>query len=393
VLFGGADSASADFIPSDIEIRRNHFYKPLTWRVGDPSYAGTHWSVKNLLELKSARRAIIENNLFEQNWKDSQGGTAILFTVRNQNGTAPWSTIEDINFRSNIVIHAAAGLAFLGTDDEQTSGTLTRVAVVNNLWDDLSCSTWSDDCDTDWLSYFRGPDEVTTENNTVFNATGRLMLFASLDTTELVHRYNIGSYQTGGVGGDGTGQCDAAFAVYAPDVVFTGNVMTDNPSASSACTGHPGNFFPANMAAVGFENLGGGDYRLDEASDYYAAVTTNGADYGAYIPATGIQYMTISAASTGDGTTANVIFGHAGHQTDTDCIVRYGASITTSTSGATPRTVGLTGLTVGNHYFIGVDCGADGGQALSEDFIPQAAAGETTKVAGGIKITGGVKKQ
>ena len=43
ILFGGADSAVDNVVPSDIEIRRNHLYKPLSWRVGDPSYAGTHW--------------------------------------------------------------------------------------------------------------------------------------------------------------------------------------------------------------------------------------------------------------------------------------------------------------------------------------------------------------
>jgi hypothetical protein len=54
VIFGGADPAIMNLVPSDIEIRRNHFTKPLTWKVDDPSYAGTHWSVKNLLELKNA---------------------------------------------------------------------------------------------------------------------------------------------------------------------------------------------------------------------------------------------------------------------------------------------------------------------------------------------------
>ena len=43
-------------MPSDIEIRRNYVFKPLSWKVGDPTYAGKHWTVKNLLELKNAKR-------------------------------------------------------------------------------------------------------------------------------------------------------------------------------------------------------------------------------------------------------------------------------------------------------------------------------------------------
>jgi hypothetical protein len=53
-MFGGGDPAIPNLVPSDIEIRRNYFSKPLSWRVGDPSYTGVTWLVKNLLELKNA---------------------------------------------------------------------------------------------------------------------------------------------------------------------------------------------------------------------------------------------------------------------------------------------------------------------------------------------------
>src|SRR5687768_13793631 len=54
IMFGGSVPAIRNLVPSNIEIRRNHFFKPLSWKVGHPSYAGTHWAVKNLLELKNA---------------------------------------------------------------------------------------------------------------------------------------------------------------------------------------------------------------------------------------------------------------------------------------------------------------------------------------------------
>ncbi|MFB3890451.1 MAG: hypothetical protein ACE15C_00360 [Phycisphaerae bacterium] len=107
VMFGGADPAVSGRIPSDIEMRYNSFIKPRAWKAGDPRYRGTAWSVKNLLELKIARRALIEGNVIEQNWPMAQNGFGVLFTVRDQNNTAPWSTIEDITFQKNLVQHTA----------------------------------------------------------------------------------------------------------------------------------------------------------------------------------------------------------------------------------------------------------------------------------------------
>ena len=72
--------------PSDIEIVRNHLAKPLRWRKGDPSFEGVEWTVKNLFELKNARRVLVDGNLLEYNWPQAQNGFAILFTVRNQDG-------------------------------------------------------------------------------------------------------------------------------------------------------------------------------------------------------------------------------------------------------------------------------------------------------------------
>src|SRR5206468_132741 len=94
VMFGGADPPIHSLVPSDIEIRQNHFFKPLSWREGDPTYAGTPWTIKNLFELKNARRVLVEGNVFENIWRAAQDGFALQLTVRNQYGGAPWSTIE-----------------------------------------------------------------------------------------------------------------------------------------------------------------------------------------------------------------------------------------------------------------------------------------------------------
>lgn len=91
ILFGGAAPAIPGLVPSDIEIRQNHFYKPWSWRVGDPSYAGEHWTVKNLLEFKTGTRVWVDGNILENSWADlpiGQSGYAILLTIRTENGNA-----------------------------------------------------------------------------------------------------------------------------------------------------------------------------------------------------------------------------------------------------------------------------------------------------------------
>lgn len=123
IMFGGADSATAELMPANIEIRRNHLFKPLTWKVGHPTYAGKHWTVKNLLELKAAKNVVIDGNIFENCWTDGQSGIAILFTVRNQDCAAPWSTVQNVTFSNNTVRGSDGGaLNFLGKDNEAEPG-------------------------------------------------------------------------------------------------------------------------------------------------------------------------------------------------------------------------------------------------------------------------------
>lgn len=128
VMFGGADSQSAERIPADILVAGNHFFKRPEWR-------GVPRQVKNLFELKAAKRVKVIGNLMEGCWPDGQDGTAIQVTVRNQDGRAPWSVIEDVLFEGNTIRDAAHGISILGYDYNQPSGQTTRVTFRNNLFD------------------------------------------------------------------------------------------------------------------------------------------------------------------------------------------------------------------------------------------------------------------
>jgi hypothetical protein len=123
-MLGGTDPSIQNLVPSDIEFRRNHCFKPLTWRIGDPSYAGRPWSVKNLFELKNAQRVLIDGNVFENNWTMAQNGFAILFTVRNQDGAAPWSVVL-LSVRNRIITWSFVTIFFpiMSTESKATAAT------------------------------------------------------------------------------------------------------------------------------------------------------------------------------------------------------------------------------------------------------------------------------
>jgi len=103
ILFGGAGS---DFNPTDIEIRRNHLFRPMIWKEGEPGYTpsplGTPYIVKNDFELKSGVRVLVEANLLENSWGGfSQAGYSVLLNARSQASKCPECRVTDITLRFN----------------------------------------------------------------------------------------------------------------------------------------------------------------------------------------------------------------------------------------------------------------------------------------------------
>jgi hypothetical protein len=76
---------------------------------------------------------VVTGNLFENNWVDAQAGTAIVFTPRNQDGTAPWGVVEDVTFAGNVVRNTPHCFSVLGYDNEKPSGQAKNITVRNNL--------------------------------------------------------------------------------------------------------------------------------------------------------------------------------------------------------------------------------------------------------------------
>ena len=272
VLFGGADPRISNLVPSDIEFRINHCSKPLSWNPRDPTFAGTRWSVKNLFELKNARRVLIEGNLFENNWVDAQSGPSILFTPRNQEGTAPWSTVEDVTFRDNVVRNVAAGVSILGTDDLQPSQRTRRIKIENNLFDGVGGAHLGGNGRL--FQVLSGAAHVIINHNTAFQAAHTL-IGDGAPVTGLVYTNNITAPGEYGIFGGGASEGLPSLEKYFPQAMIARNVFVGRPSRLYP----PGNFFAASLDEVGFVDRQRRDYRLKSNSAFKRA-GTDGRDIG-----------------------------------------------------------------------------------------------------------------
>lgn len=227
VMFGGADPAIPNLVPADIEFRANHCAKPLTWKRDEPGASHTKWSVKNLFELKNARRVLIAGNLFEHNWVDAQNGFAILFTVRNQDGGAPWSVVEDIAFTDNLVRHAAAGINILGRDNIHPSQPLQRLLIKNNLFEDIGGARWG--ANGRFLQLTETA-HVTVDHNTI-NHTGNLIFGYGAPNSGFVFTNNVAPHNEYGVMGDAVGMGNTALEKFFPNCLFKRNLLAGGRSA------------------------------------------------------------------------------------------------------------------------------------------------------------------
>ncbi len=111
VSMGGGQATTT---PTDITISNNHFFKPLTWFVGNPGFvSGPHgdpFVIKNHLELKNAQRVLVQYSILENNIDQSdQRGYSFLFTAKNQNGLCPICQVTDVTMRWSQIMHVGGG--------------------------------------------------------------------------------------------------------------------------------------------------------------------------------------------------------------------------------------------------------------------------------------------
>jgi len=289
VLFGGVDPAIPNLVPSDIEIRRNYLFKPLSWMAGSGSFAGIHWSVKNLFELKNAQRILIDGNVLENNWADAQNGYGVLFTPRNQDGAAPWSVVRDVTFTNNIVRHSGGGVNALGSDYLHPSQPTQRILIQNNLFDDISNNTWNGT--GTFLQAVDGGSDIVVDHNTVLqsgNIITATYSSALVPASSFVFTNNIVSNNQYGVFGDyGVGIGTTAISAYFPGSSFARNAIVGGLASNLP----DNNYFPSSLAAVGFVDRANRNYALAPGTPYVRA-GTDGKDVG-------VDFTAMAAATAG----------------------------------------------------------------------------------------------
>jgi hypothetical protein len=260
ILFGGADPSIPNLVPSDLEIRGNYITKPLNWRGGP-------WVVKNLVELKNARRVVIDGNLIENLWSAAQNGTAILFTPRNQDGNAPWTVVGEVQFQNNVVRHAANAINILATDNLKPSQPTHSIHIVNNLFYDIDSSSWSNGGGGTLLMLNgAGASDIGLTHNTAVH-DGRAIDFQDGSSVrDLKVSNNIFHAQVIGSGIAGT---DALQRFAGASWQFVRNVVVMSEQADYWQQHYPSNnAFPKDYAGVGFMDPSAEDFRLLENSPY-----------------------------------------------------------------------------------------------------------------------------
>jgi hypothetical protein len=241
VIFGGTTSLITGLVPSDILIQGNLFSKPLSWNRNDPSYAGAPWTCKNLFELKSGQRIVVDGNVFENNWVDAQVGAAIVFTPRGGDAGGPWALIKDVTFKNNILRNSAQGFNLLGSDDRANSPTaqMENVQILNNELVNVATRD-------PLLGSVGGPPRVfqvipgmnggtiglKIDHNTIVKNAGNLVALQGVHTG-FVFTNNIADHgEYGVIGfGPGTGEGKTALDGCCPGYVFNGNLIVGaNPN-------------------------------------------------------------------------------------------------------------------------------------------------------------------
>jgi hypothetical protein len=284
IIFGGARATST---PTDIEIRHNYLFKPLTWMRGQAGFAGgptgDPFIVKNHFELKNAQRVLFEGNVLENSWGGfSQAGFAILLTPKNQNNgvenVCPLCKVTDITIRDCTIARVASGFQIANGPDGPTGAPALqgqRYSIHDVVIDDIDGKKYAG-FGAFMLLVTNQPtlkdvriDHVTAGSSSLFLIMGirQAHIQNFVFTNNLIGPIEKEIISTGG----GPENCVNPPERLGPAGIFMNcfdSITFTNNAIIGAIGAWPrGNFFPKNVAAVGFvkDGSGLGAFRLCRA--------------------------------------------------------------------------------------------------------------------------------
>ncbi|MFA5855900.1 MAG: hypothetical protein WC867_00955 [Candidatus Pacearchaeota archaeon] len=293
---GGNDPAIIGLVPSDFEIRGNYFFKPLYWKENHSSYRGYNWGIKNLFEIKNAKRLLVSGNIFENSWIDAQMGYAIVLKASNDGGNANWSTFTDMIFQDNIIKNSVSGIMF-SANEHYNGGTtegIKRVIIKNNLIDFTnSNNNLLSEFNTDFLVSFRGGGviarDIIVDHNTMLSQNNSKSMITAGDSSNQYENVRITNniLRKGYYGFKASSTAEGNNSVnYITNCSFRKNLMIENINLGI----YPSNNLGVNdMGGVGFVDFINKNYRLTSLS-LGKNRGTDGKDLGADIDS--IEYAT-----------------------------------------------------------------------------------------------------
>jgi hypothetical protein len=261
ILFGGGGASVA---PADIEIRRNHLFKPLIWKPGEPGFvggtSGHPFIVKNHFELKNAQRVLFEDNLLENVWGGfSQAGFSILLTPKNQNNHCPLCIVTDITIRYCAIKNVGDGFQISNalSDAGGASSGGERYSIHDVVLEDVHENDWGFGLFALLMSFSPPIANVRIEHVTAFIPRAAFSIQSGPKMENFKIDNNIfvlgGPHQIGSPGG-GRSNC-----AYQPDLQGPGGVIkscfqnssfTHNIIVGGSGWGS-GNMTPGNLKSAG----------------------------------------------------------------------------------------------------------------------------------------------
>ena len=327
IFFGGA---AATIHPQDLEIRRNHLFKPMFWNPNSPDHKEPTPIAKNLFELKNADRLLFEANYLENSWPGfTQNGPAIVLTPahnlnrRLEKVTCPDCSVTNITIRY-VWVRKANQVFFIGNHlDMGQPPPANHYSIHDVVAEGIGYSECGKGCNAALNMISSGHGNVSAEsvlhdvavNHLTFASMQQPRAYLSLggppaNGPDSPQMYNIswtntvadaGAYGAWPKGGGPEKNC-ASMKRSSPkmrleacwkNAVFKGNVL----AGANSIRGHSGiwpdgNYYAGDLQAIGFVKLNGGldgDYRLAPASKFKGKATDGkdpGADVDAVVKAT-----------------------------------------------------------------------------------------------------------
>ncbi len=311
IIFGGG---TADQTPADIEIRFNHFFKPMFWMKGQPGFVGPAFIVKNHFELKNAQRVLFDSNVLENTWGGfSQAGFSILLTPKNQTindqSVCPLCQVTDITVRNVTISHVGGGFQIANVlDNGGGAGVFKggpakageRYSIHDVIVDDIDNIKYTGHGVFAQVSTIASPllKDVSIDHITAFpphamlntGAPGGVQMPGFTFTNSII---TSGEFAITSTGASGMADCAAAdipkitvkqcFSGY----TFASNAILAAPAQFPSSMWPSGNWFYNSPDAVGFvsySNGKGGDYHLLSSSPARGAAS-DGTDLGANVKA------------------------------------------------------------------------------------------------------------